>query len=178
MNYFAIGDLHFGHKSILQWSGQYRGGGLLTTPEEHDEWIIERWNSVVTKRDFVYVLGDAAFNAKKLELLRRMRGQKALIRGNHDKQGTETYLKYFTGVYGLYNNFGFWFSHAPIHPQELRGRRNVHGHCHHNFILGPDGLHDDRYINVSVEALLGVPVSIEELQKKFGVTEENQGKVL
>lgn len=33
-------------------------------------------------------------------------------------------------VYSLVKYKGFWLSHAPIHPEELRGCKNIHGHCH------------------------------------------------
>ena len=40
---------------------------------------------------------------------------------------------------------GMWLSHAPIHPDELRGKPSVHGHCHYaNIQL--DGKDDPRYL--------------------------------
>jgi calcineurin-like phosphoesterase family protein len=150
---FFIGDLHLGHKNILEFSPQ-RGG---TTIDEHNEWIIQQWNSVVRKNDMVWVLGDVAFSAAALELVNRLRGYKQLVRGNHDTQSTEAYLKYFNNVFGLVKKHGLWMSHAPIHPDELRGKRNVHGHVHLKSIQ------DERYINVSVEAVNGVPKSLSEI---------------
>lgn len=157
MTKFFISDLHLGHKSILDFSPQ-RGG---TNIEEHDEWIIQQWNSVVQKCDMVYVLGDVAFNADALKKVKRLRGQKNLIRGNHDTCGTRTYLEYFCGIYGLIKKHGYWMSHAPIHPDELRGRKNIHGHTHSHCIQ----LHKESYINVCVEQLNGVPISLEEIYK-------------
>ena len=58
-NKWVISDLHFGHTNILKFAGDLRGG---TTSQEHDEWLITQWNSVVKKVDLVYVLGDAAMN--------------------------------------------------------------------------------------------------------------------
>ena len=32
-------------------------------------------------------------------------------------------------MYSLYRWHEFWLSHCPIHPGELRGKLNIHGHC-------------------------------------------------
>lgn len=150
-----IGDLHLGHRKIASFVGQYRGN--VTTTEEHDEWIIEQWNSTVGKRDPVYIVGDVAFNKAGLEKVRRLRGQKFLLPGNHDLYAASVYEEYGLKVIGFRKYRGFWLSHAPIHPAELRGCRNIHGHVHTRTI------DDDRYINVCVEAVNGKPISIEEL---------------
>ena len=174
---FFIGDLHLGHKKILEFSSAYRGG---TNVEEHDEWIVKQWNSVVTKRDIVYVVGDVAFNKDKLVLLKRMNGQKNLVRGNHDTYSLKTYMEYFNNVYGLLKKWGYWISHPPIHPQELRGKHNIHGHVHHNSVTWWDHIEEDmvldpRYVNVSVENNNGVPVSLDEINKiikdRFNLTQ-------
>lgn len=160
---FFIGDLHLGHKKILDFSPE-RGG---TNTLEHDEWIIKQWNSVVTKNDMVWVLGDVAFSQEALYKVGQLRGHKKLIRGNHDTQATTAYLKYFNNVFGIVKESNFWLSHAPVHPQELRGKRNIHGHVHRNSILLPDGTPDDRYINVSVENCGGVPVPLSVLKERY-----------
>lgn len=175
---FFIGDLHFDHKSILTFAGQYRGGSNL---KEHNEWIVDRWNSTVEKRDRAYILGDVSFSKIGLEYLKKMRGQKFLVRGNHDQLSTQTYLEYFQQVYGLRKFEGYWLSHAPIHPDELRGRRNIHGHVHFNTIKDPYTLTPDhRYVNVSVENLGGVPISLEQIIDTYGpaVYQETSGEDL
>lgn len=161
---WVISDLHLGHKNILKYSGALRGG---TTPEEHDEWIRHQWNSVVKKSDQVWLLGDAAMNGEALKQIGKLKGQKILVRGNHDVQSTQHYLDYFQNVCGILSYKGtFWMSHAPVHPQELRGRYNLHGHVHQNSILGCDGKPDPRYINCCVEASYGVPQSLDLLMEK------------
>lgn len=162
---FHIGDLHLGHKKILEFSGDFRGG---ETPEEHDEWIIAQWNSRVTKRDKVFVHGDVCFSRDKLPLLDRMTGSKILICGNHDKFNASVYLKYFTDVVGFVRYKNHWLSHAPIHPDELRGKRNIHGHVHSTDI------NDNRYINVSVEANYGIPMEHVELTEQGIVNDDIQ----
>ena len=86
---FFISDLHLGHKNILSFAGDYRGGD---TVEEHDEWIVDQWNSVVGKRDVVYVLGDVAFTREGLAKCNRLVGNKKLILRNHDNFPLEEYF--------------------------------------------------------------------------------------
>lgn len=159
---FVISDLHLDHKRILDFSPN-RGGSNV---KEHNEWIVSQWNSVVHKRDIVYVLGDVVFSKDALSYLSKMHGQKMLVRGNHDKLSTETYLQYFTNVYGILLKNGFWLTHCPIHPLELRGRKNIHGHVHHNTIP------DENYINACVEACNGVPIDMADLMEEGIVVSE------
>lgn len=151
-----ISDLHLGHKRITEFSSQYRGD--VKTLEEHDAWIVDRWNSVVTKQDLVWVLGDVCFDKSKLPLLKQMNGSKHLILGNHDEFKLEEYQKYFNKIHGFQKYKGVWLSHCPIHADHMRGTWNIHGHVHHNT------LPDYRFINVSVEALQGQPISWDTLQ--------------
>jgi len=166
---YVISDLHFSHPNILTYSEGLRGG---STMEEHDKWLIDQWNSVVTKHDLVYVLGDVAMNAKGLKLVKKLKGNKMLIRGNHDVYGTKAYLEYFQEVHGLLHyRKVFWMTHAPIHPDSLRGRFNLHGHVHQN------SLEDERYINCCVEMSYGIPQSLDELFEKYKNKIEIKGRV-
>ena len=150
-----ISDLHIDHKKILKFAGEYRGG---STVEEHNEWLVEQWNSVVTKRDVTWVLGDVAFTVEGMKYLDRMNGKKVLVLGNHDRFDIGVYQKYFYKIHGFTKHSGFWMSHAPIHPSELRGKPNIHGHTHQNIA---DISYDDSYIPVCVECCGGVPVSLD-----------------
>jgi calcineurin-like phosphoesterase family protein len=159
---YCISDLHFGHKKILGFSGHLRDGNTL---EEHDEILVAKWNSVVGKRDLVYVLGDVAFSRQAFfKYVPQLNGRKVLVRGNHDDFQCGEYLQYFEDVAGIFKKSGHWFSHAPIHPAELRGCKNVHGHVHHATIRNHYHEPDERYINVCVEACGGYPVEFEEIK--------------
>ena len=129
---FFIGDLHFGHSNIHKFRQQF--------PSEpvHRQFLMDTWSETVTKRDVVYVMGDAAFTISGLDSIAKLSGRKILIRGNHDLLPTEAYLGVFQEVYGLLAYKGMWLSHAPIHSSELYGRTNVHGHCHRG---GPTTVH-------------------------------------
>jgi calcineurin-like phosphoesterase family protein len=155
MSVFFIADLHLGHNNICKYEENNRG--QCTNVEEHDEWIINRWNSVVTKSDLVWVLGDVAFNTEGLKKVRRLNGSKHLILGNHDGYSLQKYLQYFNKIHGFIKYKNMWLSHAPIHPASLRGLKNIHGHTHSWKPMG------SQYKCVSVEQLNGVPLSLEEI---------------
>jgi calcineurin-like phosphoesterase family protein len=156
---YVISDFHFGHKNILKYSGEFRGG---STSEEHDEWLINQVNSVLKKNDLLYVLGDVAMEREALHKMKRIRaGNRILVRGNHDIYDTKEYLEYFSTIQGMISYKGtFWLTHCPIHPNELRGRYNIHGHVHQNSI------DNSRYINACVEMTYGVPQSLDDLFEK------------
>lgn len=159
-NIFFISDLHFGHKNI----GSFRYPGRFKDVKEHDEWLIEQINGVVAKRDVLWILGDVAWNSEALKKVKALRGNKHLIMGNHDTLALNKYLEVFKVIRpGLYGYKNFWLSHAPIHPDELRGTRNIHGHVHSRPI------EDKMYVNVCVEALNGVPLSLDEIRGNFNI---------
>lgn len=152
-----ISDLHLGHDNILNWSPSRHGNNI----HDHDRWIIEQWNSVIRKRDTVYLLGDVAFSREALAQCAQLNGNKNVILGNHDKYDIELYQQYFTVCRGIMKYKGFWLSHAPIHPDELRGCRNIHGHVHNKTIP------DNRYINVCVEAVHGTPIFFDQIKQNL-----------
>ncbi len=164
MSVFFISDLHLGHRNILKHSPG-RGG---VTVQGHTEWLVTQWNSVVKsdKRDVVWILGDVIFDETHAWALEAMKGRKKLVRGNHDYFKMEFYLKYFEEIHGLYKKYGFWMSHAPIHPDELRGKKNVHGHVHQN-IIKQGYKPDERYISVCVEACNGTPIPLDVIKEKL-----------
>lgn len=81
---FYIADTHLGHERLLSMQPR-----PFDTIAEHDEAIVERWNSVVGPEDIVYHLGDFAFALKRdadrvREIFNRLKGRKHLVIGNHD----------------------------------------------------------------------------------------------
>lgn len=81
MNYY-ISDMHFGHQNAIKYDNR-----PFNSIEEMEDEMINRWNSVVTDVDTVYVLGDFSWykEDKTLEILDRLKGKIVLIKGNHDK---------------------------------------------------------------------------------------------
>ena len=147
-NIFLISDLHFGHRNMAIKRG-------FKDEIEHDNFIIQKWNSVVDKKDTVWILGDITMEkATSYPLLDKLNGFKKVVLGNHDQpQHIPDLLKYVNSVCGLIKYKGFILSHCPIHETELeRYYKNIHGHVHEN------SLNDDRYINVSCEAVNYTPI--------------------
>lgn len=85
---FFTADTHFGHTVALSFDGTPRP---FATIEEHDEHLVERWNSVIGRKDKVWHLGDFALSTPEAgaRIFRRLNGDKHLITGNHDRQWVE-----------------------------------------------------------------------------------------
>lgn len=79
---FFTSDLHLGHENCIRLCNR-----PFSSIEEMDETLIENWNHKVTGKDTVYILGDLIYRSQKPpeEYLRRRRGKKHLILGNHDR---------------------------------------------------------------------------------------------
>lgn len=158
-----ISDTHFFHANILKFVDD-KGHRLrpFQSLEEMHETMIERWNSRVKDNDYVYHLGDVTFQYHRPfnELMHRLKGDKRLIVGNHDKLKQEGLLKHFSKVmlwYG-FKDEDFTVSHIPLRLDSLRdGHFNVHGHIHQNH------MEDLHYINVSVEVRDYYPVHIDQI---------------
>ncbi len=159
---FHISDLHIGHKRIQEFAGNYRYGDDYL---ENIKSIVYMWNLAVHKKDKVYVHGDVCFHPDFIHLLGEMNGRKVLLRGNHDTYfSTQELLQYFDSVEAIVKYKGYWLTHAPIHPQELRGKQNIHGHSHQNSIMNAYGECDQRYINVCIENTGGAPIAHERIR--------------
>ena len=78
---YYISDLHFGNKNIIACDHR-----PFSDVDEMDAEIIRRWNSTVTSRDDVVILGDLAFFSASYanEVLAKLNGHLFLIQGNHD----------------------------------------------------------------------------------------------
>ncbi len=138
-NVLFCADPHLDHKRIPE----FREG--IDSVEQNSEIFFEDYGKRVSRRDIVYFLGDVSFSRDALHAIGELAGKKILIRGNHDLFRTEEYLEVFDQVYGIFRYKDFWLTHAPVHPRELRGKLNIHGHVH------DETLADPRYMNVSVD---------------------------
>jgi len=154
MSLFFIADLHFRHPNMAARRG-------FQSDIEHDNYIIEKWNKVISKRDSVWILGDITMEKKQFySILDNLKGYKRIVGGNHDQpQHTIELLKYVGGFCGCFKLDNFILTHIPIHPFELdRFVKNIHGHVHEK------SLEDKRYINVSCEAIDYTPISLEQIK--------------
>ena len=77
---FFTADTHFGHKNIIELCNR-----PFSSVEEMDEIMVQNWNAKVKGNDTVYIIGDMFFRAQNPEsILKRLKGKKKLIIGNHD----------------------------------------------------------------------------------------------
>jgi calcineurin-like phosphoesterase family protein len=164
MNVWFTSDLHLGHALAAKARG-------YTSIEDHDMDIITTLKSYIkTPRNILWILGDVAMKADSLNMLNSV-GQrqvshkgtcrKILVRGNHDKFKLATYLQYFEEIYGFLKYKNMWLSHCPMHPQELYGKVNVHGHIHKNT---NSPLLNMPYLNVNWD-FWRKPVSFDEIRE-------------
>lgn len=144
--YFTA-DLHLGHKNIHKFRTQF------SSAEEHDAIVYENILRTVTKRDTLWILGDAAFTKDSLAKIKALPCNVNLVLGNHDVNERGIVITNLAGVYNkiasLIRYKNCWLSHCPIHPQEFRGRRaNIHGHLHSKLVEENYG---QKYVNVCLE---------------------------
>jgi calcineurin-like phosphoesterase family protein len=163
-NFFFISDTHFFHANILKFVDDkgHRIRAPFQSLDEMHEYMVEKWNSVVQDGDYVYHLGDVTFqyHGKFSTLMRRLKGSKRLIVGNHDRIWNPALQANFAKSY-LWKGFhehGFTCSHIPLRLDSLRdGAFNVHGHIHEKT------MDDPHYINVSVEVRDYTPVHLDTI---------------
>lgn len=101
-NTFIISDTHFNHENITKFEPCRLEQMTVDGYDEksHNEWVIQRWNSVVKPTDVVLHLGDFAF--KGLDIQSKLNGRKILILGNHDRTGSQSYPAFEYVLRGMY----------------------------------------------------------------------------
>ena len=157
---YFMADAHLDHKNITKFRT------CFSDVEEHNSVIKENYHKVVNKRDTVYMLGDMCFSHEALKEIKAWHGRKILICGNHDLERGITMqdlCNAYDAVYSLFKYKSLWLSHCPLHPNELRGKKNIHGHVHFQSIP------DSRYFNASLENINYTPINVEEIRKRLTV---------
>lgn len=164
---FFHSDWHFNHAFVAETRG-------YSSAAEHDEALIERINSRVTKRDHVFVLGDVFMGSVRAGLaqVQRVNGIKHLVLGNHDPghpmhrksiPHTRRFLDVFESVSlheqirlpggrkVLLSHFPYEGDHAEREDRYTQWRLRdegdwlIHGHVHDAWRF------NDRQINVGVD---------------------------
>lgn len=160
-NIWFLGDLHLGHTNILTFQdAQHDRTRPFDTIEEHDATIEENWNKDIKTEDYVYVVGDIAFDKEKFQKqFPRLNGSKRLIIGNHDDIKKFDMTGYFKKInlWRVFREYDFTVTHIPMHMDFCKTTFNVHGHIHQN--ISPD----PRHINVSLEQTGFKPVHLDEI---------------
>ena len=179
---FLVSDTHFGHTGVCRFT-RNDGEKLRpwTDPDEMDEAMIKAWNERVKPTDKVYHLGDVVINRKALGTLRRLNGDKVLIRGNHDIFRDDDYRQHFRELRAYHVMNGMILSHIPLHSDSLgRFGVNIHGHTHSNRVMKARGVDaktgtilygdeiDPRYHCVCVEQTPDfAPILFEDVLKRI-----------
>lgn len=169
---FFTADTHFGHENVIRFCDR-----PFASVEEMNETMIRNWNERVTDKDTVYILGDMFFRCKietVEDILKRLKGQKYLIVGNHDGSWMSKmdYKKYFVNVQPfLETNDGqntFVCCHYPMLSWRHQARHNfymIHGHIHNDTAMDfwPLLVARERALNAGVDLNGFKPVTLAEL---------------
>lgn len=171
MTYFTA-DLHFGHENIIAHCGRPFAG-----VEEMDKTLIDNWNSRVTDRDDIYIVGDLSFRSAESirNYLKKLSGKKHLIVGNHDKtwmKGIEL-DRYFESVGDIEEiklaGRHITLCHYPMMcwNKSQYGAYLIHGHIHNDTDLPFWDMikNNDHMLNAGVDVNGFYPVTFEELKK-------------
>lgn len=166
---YVTSDTHFNHTNICRgvsrWSDK-SGCRDFNTVEEMNETILDGINSVVSKHDTLYHLGDFAFGDKRqIPALRSSINCQDIrfLYGNHDHAIMKHYRDLFTWTRHYHefrhNHTLVCLFHFPIDAWHKNGRGSVHlfGHCHGNH-RNPAG----RRIDVGVDCYDFKPLLLED----------------
>ncbi len=158
-NTFLISDTHFDHENIIKYCHR-----PFTNKEQMNQFLINRWNSVVKKEDTVFFLGDMTYGRghKPIEYwMNQLNGRIIFISGSHDE---EEYPDHQEFAVLNYRDKEFYLVHDPKDIPDNWDGWVIHGHHHNNKIREfpfIDG--EKKTINVSVELIDYTPLNIDEL---------------
>ena len=188
---WLVSDTHFGHGGVCRFLKP--DGTKLRPwddPDEMDEAMVKLWNERVKPNDRVYHLGDVVINRRCLPTLKRLNGEKILIRGNHDVFRDSEYHEYFRDLRAYHVMPGMIFSHIPIHLEGVeRFTTNVHGHLHANRVRKINGFNsetgkvtysdevDPRYLCVCVEQTDFSPILFEDVKARVVAQGGSLGRI-
>jgi calcineurin-like phosphoesterase family protein len=187
MIYFTA-DNHFCHQNIISTCER-----PFTDVHEMNKAMIERWNTHVTPRDEVYILGDFLYRGtgkEANEILSKLKGRKYLIKGNHEKYLSEPDFKQdafeWVNDYHVlkYDGKAIVLFHYPMLSwhKSHRGSIHLYGHVHNSAERNPEfgekiKLLGSRAINVGVDVNDFYPVSIKRILEMVGENEEKNKSV-
>lgn len=175
---FFTSDLHFNHPRILGFCNR-----PFDSVPEMNEGLIHNWNSVVSKKDTVYLLGDACMGERteSLQYLAALKGHIKWVPGNHDywhPVHKKDLRKKWKAIYSQFAELldtqvifeEFLLCHFPYKDVErhqdkwedwlpkFEGRWLLHGHIHSSQAWDPERLH---CYDVGVDANRYAPISLD-----------------
>lgn len=165
--YFTA-DTHLGHANILKLCNR-----PFADIEEMNEVLIRNWNERVSGNDTVYIVGDMFFRCSSAEdILKRLKGKKRLIVGNHDGSWMSEFdiSKYFISIDNLLEISGGQHSLVLCHYPLLtwkHAKRSfmIHGHIHADTSADyfPLIARRDNVLNAGVDINGFRPVTFDEM---------------
>ena len=157
---FLIADPHFGDERIRKYENR-----PFEDVAQMDAALIANWNSVVTDADAVYVLGDFGAEGYEAEILSALKGEKYLIKGNHDQKSNEEYRQFgFKEVYDYPVIMdSFWIlSHDALYVNSNMPYANLFGHVHNSPVVRD---YSSQHYCVSVERIKYTPIDFAQVQQ-------------
>lgn len=165
---FLISDTHFFHEKIIEVGRPFKNA------EQMNARLVKNWNRVVNPGDIVFHLGDFGFGSLSslTEVFRKLRGQKILVRGNHDKFTlTQYYGMGWAAVLDaveLKHMAKIKLRHIPYTNQFPDSDYVIHGHIHS---LDAEDvrniIHPHQHLNVCVEHINYTPILLESALKRL-----------
>lgn len=140
MTIWITSDTHFGHANILKYCNR-----SFANIEEHDNALINAWNSVVKQDDEVFHLGDFTLAGTEFaeKMLRRLNGRMFLLlnRWHHDKRWIygvdDTIFDFMPSIVvmdinDIKNSMPIVMCHYPLEVWDRKhyGAIHFHGHSH------------------------------------------------
>lgn len=101
---YICSDTHLFHKNILEFEPIRKSQMLRDGFDNHEEWVIHKWNQEVSENDDVLFLGDFAFK-EVANVSKRLNGNKTIILGNHDDKPFKQ--KWVDGRWAIVNGVYF-----------------------------------------------------------------------
>lgn len=163
-NIFFTSDTHYGHANILTFMNR-----PFTSLDDMHEEMIKRWNSLVSKGDIVYHLGDFCMFDKKRtnQVLYALNGTIRLVKGNHDKIIKGDIVKRFDWIKDYYeakapDGRKIILCHYPfqVWNKSHYGSWHLHGHSHGS--LAPWNV---KRLDVGVDTNDFYPYSMDKIEK-------------
>ena len=181
-NVLFISDFHLFHKNVIKFDNRpfVTDNGEADLKTMHDT-IIKNWNSVVSKNDVVFYLGDLIFGRKEWadDILKQLNGKIHFIMGNHDDyKEIVSYNRFETisdlvdlKITGADKEYTFVLCHYPIYSWNKihHGSFHIHGHTHGNMHHGEDASYyvGRKVMDVGCNIINYTPISYKEVIKKL-----------
>lgn len=146
---------HWGKQTVWIYSDPHFGDkdlecGIVNRPSDEEQ--IKMINSCVGRKDTLIILGDVG----DIECVKKLRGYKVLIMGNHDA-GKSNYAEVFNEVYegALIVGEKLILSHEPV---DIPWLFNIHGHDH-------AGHNRPNHLNVCSDVIGYTPINLNQFLK-------------